>query len=377
MAVRTYDVRSLDDVLVGLDAAPSLEVTVDRGLDARVHPGLFVGDEPGTRDARTRFAEVVGQAQGRPIGTVTFRDVVVLGRGLIAEPATRTLWTGETLGWSEESTAIDLSVWFGAEWRTGRTVEVDEDVLVPAVHLDAAWMALSPGFPVYGHWLIDVAPRLLARQDGYADLPLLIGRPAPWARRLARMLGAPLRDATAVLPRRPVRVDRLVVRTLTKREQAIDRPATGAAWDVLRTALLARAPVDPVPPADRVYVSRAGWQAGRSLVDDDEVEQRVRERGYVVVRPEDLTLRQQAWLFSGARHVVGVDGSGLHNVIHARRDVLLSVVDTHRTNLFHAGVVNVRRQRLAHLAAVGDADQGWRLPVAILDAHLDEVAAAT
>lgn len=367
-----YQVRELDDVLSGTEHAPTVHVDVRRGLDASYDESLFRGVGAATRAAREGFAEVVRWAQGRAIGTVEFRDVVVLGRGLIVEPATKTVWSGESLGWSDPSIALDVR-WFTEDWRPGGALPVEPEKLDAAMTLDGAVLLLAPGFGVYGHWLIDFAPRLIAWREQFSDLPVLTGQLDRWQFRMARRLRAPLRGAPAVLPRRPVRVGRLVVPIMHKRRQAIDRPGTVAAWDELRDVLLAEAPRSPVPTADRIYVSRSTWRAGRSLLNDDEVEERARSHGYHVVHPQELSLRQQAWLFAGARHVLGVDGSGLHNTVYAGPDVHATVIDTHRTNLFHAGVLNVRRQHLSHLASTEEPGVGWHLPLEILDRHLETV----
>jgi len=377
MALRQYDVRSLDAVLSGEDEAATLDVDVTSALDATIGKKLFLGRDPRTLAAREGFEQVVAEVDGAPLATVVLKDVVVLGRGLLVEPSTRTVWAGESIGWSDDSIAMDFSALFGRSWSAGETVSIDDEQLVVAQTLDTAMLLTQPGIGVYGHWLIDILPRLQTWRNHHRDLPLLVGQTEDWAYYFASRFGADLAQSPAVLPHRSVRVGRLVVPTLTKRKQALDRHRTASAWAEFADSLMALPSRRRLPGGERIYVSRANWSRGRKLLNEAEVEQRVAQHGFVVVRPEDYKLRQQVRIFREARHVVGVDGSGLHNVLFAPSGAVLSVIDTHRTNLWHAGVANVGDQHVSHLPADEVPGQGWYLPLDALDRHLEEITAAT
>lgn len=377
MALREFHVRSLDAVLSGEGEAADLDVEVTGILDATIGKKLFLGRDPRTVAAREGFEQVVAEVDGAPLATVVLSDVVVLGRGLLVEPSTQTVWAGESIGWSDDSIAMDFSALFGRSWSPGESVWIDDEQLVAAETIDEAMLLTQPGIGVYGHWLIDVLPRLQTWRTHHRDLPLLVGQTEDWAYYFAARFGADLSTSPVVRPHRSVRVGCLVVPTLTKRKQALDRHRTASAWAEFAEALTALPSRRRLPGGERIYVSRANWSRGRRLLNESEVEQRVAQHGFVVVRPEDYKLRQQVRIFREARHVVGVDGSGLHNVLFAPSGAVLSVIDMHRINLWHAGVANVGDQHVSHLCADEVPGQGWYLPVDVLDQHLEEIVAAT
>ena len=77
------------------------------------------------------------------------------------------------------------------------------------------------------------------------------------------------------------------------------------------------------PPVDSqyIYVARkSGTSSGRSVLNNDILVANLIEIGFRVVFPEDYTFREQVSLFSKAKIVVGVSGSGLQNCMFCQED---------------------------------------------------------
>jgi capsular polysaccharide biosynthesis protein len=72
------------------------------------------------------------------------------------------------------------------------------------------------------------------------------------------------------------------------------------------------------PTSERIFISRSPRWQHRVCRNTAEVEQYFAERGFTIVYPEELDIRQQVTLFRGATTVAGFGGSGLFNVMHSQ-----------------------------------------------------------
>jgi capsular polysaccharide biosynthesis protein len=63
-----------------------------------------------------------------------------------------------------------------------------------------------------------------------------------------------------------------------------------------------------------VWLSRAALVPNSGLDEELEVEAEMRERGWIILRPEEHSLREQVEILAGAIHVAGVEGSAFHTL---------------------------------------------------------------
>jgi tetratricopeptide (TPR) repeat protein len=75
---------------------------------------------------------------------------------------------------------------------------------------------------------------------------------------------------------------------------------------------------EPADAPSRVYLSRAGMPESRVIRNESEVEAYLRARGFSVMRPETLSVREQAGMIARAEIVVGPYGANLANLLFAR-----------------------------------------------------------
>lgn len=81
----------------------------------------------------------------------------------------------------------------------------------------------------------------------------------------------------------------------------------------------------------KVFVSRRK-AAGRRLLNDDEVADFLRKRGYAIVILEDLSISDQARIFRGAETVVAQHGAALTNLLYCRPGTrVLEIFNSART----------------------------------------------
>jgi capsular polysaccharide biosynthesis protein len=87
----------------------------------------------------------------------------------------------------------------------------------------------------------------------------------------------------------------------------------------------------PAPAADsprRVYLSRSGVAGSRRIRNEPEVEGFLAKRGFAIVRPETLSVDEQARLAAGAEVIVGPYGANLANLVFAERATRVVVIAT-------------------------------------------------
>ncbi|EGF93568.1 hypothetical protein ABI_20080 [Asticcacaulis biprosthecium C19] len=229
----------------------------------------------------------------------------------------------------------------------------------------------APGQEIYGHWLLDVVPRLWTlNQAGHTTEPILFQGLPEWASYFLDIFDidpARLRRHPASL----FRVERALVPSASKSGFRLGTASLSAA---LAQVLDAHKPVE-VPPklvGEKIFFSRRklAHSSRRSVVNIYAVEAEAARRGYHIVAPESLSVAQQIELMKTARIVVGEDGSALHNIVFAPKGAGLGVLNLPgRDNLWHLGLC----QMLGHKAAYLDlpADPEWPLDLGRFNQLLD------
>jgi capsular polysaccharide biosynthesis protein len=178
----------------------------------------------------------------------------------------------------------------------------------------------GPGHQTYGHWLVDFLPRLwVLFRCGYdiESLRFLVPKDlSDLSRRLLARVG--IREEQLVRYAywtEVVEADLLLMPTalrLGNRISPLFREAT-TFW----TRRLLEAGAARSPWGAKLMLSRGGVQQERTLVNRAVIEAIARERGYAIVRPETLSLIEQAAMFRDARCIAGEYGSALHGSVYA------------------------------------------------------------
>ena len=186
------------------------------------------------------------------------------------------------------------------------------------------------GWQIYGHWLVDVLPRLhrIMASGIVLDTYLFPGPVKVWQTKMLEAIGVDLAHCRFVdLSHTLVECDELVVATYDRYNSEI-RPALVEFHQQLRRNFCAA----DTPPATRaLFVSRGGWRGSRDLLNRGEVEAAFAESGFEIVRPETLSFPDQIRLFASAAIVAGECGSGLHNALFCGAGTKIGVIQS-RTN---------------------------------------------
>lgn len=197
-----------------------------------------------------------------------------------------------------------------------------------AIALDRpALIFLAAGFRVYGHWLVDFLPRIrIAREalkGAFYDhvIPVPASTPA-WAVTL-------LSELCGVFEEQLFRYDP-ATHHITFAEGSIPtyghanyhfHPHTAGYWPSISSEHRRR----------RLCISRLNFEGRtdgvlKSFSDRQRFEQLALERGYELIYPETVPIREQMALFAEASHVIGEYGSALHNMLFAPRDAVVGAI---------------------------------------------------
>jgi capsular polysaccharide biosynthesis protein len=193
------------------------------------------------------------------------------------------------------------------------------------------------GHSAYGHWLIELLPalRVAARFVDVERRKVLIPRVhnqllGTYLEALSRLGAAGVETFRNLW----FRCDALVTeRNLAAIESFLSPLVT-------ETYAALGAGVDPAG-ARRVFVSRQGTRS-RRIVDFDEIEPVLRDRGFELIELEGMPLAEQISWFKGAETIVGPMGSGLSGMCFAPRGAsVLALAPTAMLDSFFWRLANV------------------------------------
>ena len=222
----------------------------------------------------------------------------------------------------------------------------------------------GPGHQTYGHWLVDFLPRLWVLAECGYDLAALRYVVPPELTSVARKLLAHMGIGRSQLVpyrywREAMRADELLLPTgLRVHNRIAGQFRAATAFWTGRLAETAAATGGAPAPA-RLFVSRTRVIGARILSNREQIEAIAAARGYAIVHPQELSLREQASLFSQARLIVGEYGSALHGAVHARPGTLtIGLRGTARHPSFvQSGVADAMGQQAGYL--LGETKLGY------------------
>ena len=175
----------------------------------------------------------------------------------------------------------------------------------------------------FHHWLLDALPRYgVLERAGRANLPLVVPRRLThFQRESLALLGI---QSSSLVPYRGSHVAPDILVWPSGAAHIGNPTPTVVEW--LRERLGPRGH----DPFRRLYVTRAHVEATelrRRIVNEVELVKLLIDRGFEVVRPELLSLAQQAKLFAEAEIVVGAHGAAHTNTLFSRRSVLIEIFE--------------------------------------------------
>jgi len=189
-------------------------------------------------------------------------------------------------------------------------------VLPKATELAGNWTSIisrwCPNFepPTFTHWILDALPRLAMLQDFPADTGILVPeRLAGYQKETLKLLG--LLDRVRHTPERHLIVQNYFFAAPTAMIDCYNPFGV----NFLRDQFLPKA--DPTYSGPKKFLIHRNKKS-RGIVNETEVYDFFRERGWEIVDTEKLTFAQEIKLFNDADAISGIFGSGFTNIIWCR-----------------------------------------------------------
>lgn len=218
-------------------------------------------------------------------------------------------------------------------------------------------------FPWFGHFLLETLGRF------WPDLPydefdrVVLYRGPASSRRQPRLLGVE-QDLLCALGIPPERIDYLGDQPVVFDELTVSSPPFGikewadrrlvAAHDRIGQTYAAEARTR-CPPVERVYLSRAKLPGRKRVaVNEHAIEELMHARGFRVVHPETLPIKEQVMLVREANAIAGCDGSALHLAAFARPGTRVLALDS-RMELNQFALAQARELDAVHVLATDSA----------------------
>lgn len=362
--------RPMDEAIIDLRASVQAGrgsmIEVSRAHRSRIKPpSLLIG-------AVTSDLLRLYHSQSVVLGTAIYRvrEATVLGEGIVMTDGCFNV--GHDLNLGRDYIAKNYAA----------TDAWLPDAAVRRVH-DPVVLLTGAGYLGYGHWLVDFLPKLhLLRLAGYRlnRLTFLMPSDTPdFARRWLAILGIEPHQCAVYDRTREVVLCRELIVPSTLRFGTRVSPLFAEACAALRDAAAPRRFRRFRRPARRrIFVARsvnAVTHNTRSLHQRVLFEDTARKRGFTIVSPERLGLREQVELFDAAGTICGEYGSGLHASMFSRPGTLVMAVrdDTADLGFLQSGIDQELDHHNGYVigAASPDGDGRFSVDPADLDLAFD------
>lgn len=202
-----------------------------------------------------------------------------------------------------------------------------------------------PGAYTFGHWYVDVCPRLetLRRFFDLTSLKFLVPGPLPgWAKAFLSAYGVEPEQLVELTDEGVIAVSKLIVPDLVRNTDYLPPFPHLPTFHTLRAAM-APAAGDAVVggQGEKLFVIHSPMTSAgsrRTLSNTAELSALLAARGFRTVEPALMSFSDQVSVFRGARLIVGEDSSALHNIIFSNDASLCVLNGDGRVNYLHLSI---------------------------------------
>jgi hypothetical protein len=308
-------------------------------------------------------------------------ELEIIGtNGLLLDLENRICIVGESFGWHPDFAKWWSEANLNASWSSDRkefTVDRNFETNRRTIHNQA--IISQPGQDIYGHWILDIVPRLfLLNEAGLGGKEILIGQIPDWASFFIKNACPPGSSITAITDPNTIVTRRAYLPGFLKQGTVLDRDFCARAWKSFLTRVQTTTTKSSTPGPRKLFISRSKWSANRIIENEPDIEHSMQDRGYTIVYPETLSVEDQYQTFRNADIIVGQDGSGLHNIIFCEKPgVKLGVIGTtDRTNMWHISICDALDHKVAFMNAEKSIFGGETVKLERLNEFIDSVEAA-
>jgi Glycosyltransferase 61 len=299
------------------------------------------------KDGPVPFKELTNneKVRVRDVRCTRLKNVSVVGNGLIVDAQNRVLFDQGVHTWRKKNHPMrerNLSLWLETK-QHAPPVALEDFGQVSSC--EAAVLLAQPGQNIYGHWLLEILPKIaIAREAEIDHLPWLVGSPLPAF--AEEMLSCLARQPPQLLCHAPsnerINVEQLYVPS---------RPGTGrgfSPWlNTVISSLLSKYGKPKNSPRRRLFISRRLWRGKRKLVNYAEVMEVLKRWEFEEVHPEQMSFLEQIALFSQGSVICAVEGSAAHSsIFSAKGTPVVLFCNSHREPRYQHAISSLREQPL-------------------------------
>jgi len=226
------------------------------------------------------------------------------------------------------------------------TVRLADDRLIKRINKKVI-NVMMPGMYIYGHWLIDLLPKLylLQQQLDFRKYQIDLPHDIPsYSLEFLELIGI---DKSRIIYFDPAKeildCDTVILPTKCR---IIDgswlAPYVGQMYDEIANKIT----VTKTDLPTKLYLSRRRLKKQfRKLVNREEVSEKIVSYGFTEIFPEDYSLKEQLELYKNAELIVGEFGSALHNSLFSSKSLkVISLQSSHIPLLVQWGICNIKGQ---------------------------------
>jgi len=213
-----------------------------------------------------------------------------------------------------------------------------------------AVMLTGPGSHIYGHWLVDMLPRLFVLAQCGHDLAALTfvvsARLPAFCFQFLHLLGISEDQLIRHDDRGELlEVEELLLPTNLRRGSQI-HPLMHQAVQFMCERMQRAPPSAGSAARRRLFISRRGGEPSRTPTNRVAIEAIAAAAGYEIVSPETLAIPEQIALFASATQVIGEYGSGLHSSVFSPPGTVVMALrgTSHHPGFIQSGLGQVFRQ---------------------------------
>lgn len=265
-----------------------------------------------------------------PANLYVFKNVYLAGLGCIIDQENR-LFVSPFMHMDKHylqsggnSTLIELD---GNDVRFNKKLNIIELADVVGVPLS------QPGQGIYGHWLVDILPRVMFAKSLNIKLKYIFAQNIPrYAKVFLELLGINEEDIFVYNPNKEVVLMQVCYFPSHLRLSSAFSPLAAKFNQSL-------APYQSPCKNTKLFISRGHYNNKQTIANSSELLDLVKCYDFEILEPHNYSIKEQIELFSEAGVIVGEYGSAMHNTLFAHPEAKVIVLQSEATAPFvQAGI---------------------------------------
>jgi capsular polysaccharide biosynthesis protein len=268
-----------------------------------------------------------------PALIIEAKDIVLIGNGLIFDSKGRRIAAHQSF---TEVGRYDVPANERLLIDTTHGYRLIPEVKIRLIEDDVAIISQT-GQAVYGHWLVDILPRMVLMETiGFCGKYVFHTGLLPFAKQLLEILDIPISRIITYNPSlEALRFCSALIPGPLRLKSAFSSVAK-ITFDRLKKQ-------ENIDVTKKIFISRNKWSKNnQTITNRNELENIASSYGFDIVNPQNLTVSEQATLFASASVLAGEYGSGMHNSIFSTSSCRVLVFQSQAIPFFvQAGLCNL------------------------------------